>query len=192
MDKELVHAELRQAGATFHQLLDSATSEDLRRRSDGTRWTNEQLLYHMLFGYIVVRALLPLVRLFGHLPPGASRAWAGLLNACTRPFDVINYLGAVGGARVYNHRRMGAKLDRTLAALHRHLEAEADAAPARGMDFPARWDPFFKEGMTLEEVYRYPTQHFDFHRAQLTLGAQVTTGVDRASAQQPPTSSDAG
>ncbi|MER5184505.1 DinB family protein [Streptomyces sp. NPDC002896] len=126
----------------------------------------------MLFGYIVVLALLPLVRLFGRLPAGASRAWARLLNAATRPFDVINYLGAVGGARFCNHRRMGAKLDRTLAALHRHVDAEPDAKLARTMAFPTGWDPFFKDVMTLEEVYRYPTQHFDFHRAQLTLGAQ--------------------
>ncbi|MFF0793764.1 DinB family protein [Streptomyces spiralis] len=173
MDKEVIHAELRQAGATFHQLLDSATAEDLRRRSDGTRWTNEQLLYHMLFGYMVVRALLPMVRLFGRLPPSASRSWARLLNAATRPFDAINYLGAVGGARVYNHRRMGAKLDRTLAVLHRHLEAEPDAVLARTMGFPTRWDPFFKDVMTLEEVYRYPTRHFDFHRTQLTLAPQA-------------------
>ncbi|MDX3763542.1 DinB family protein [Streptomyces mirabilis] len=173
MDREIIHAELRQASATFHQLLESATAEDLRRRSKGTRWTNEQLLYHMLFGYIVVRALLPLVCLFGRLPPGASRAWARLLNTATRPFDVINYLGAVAGARVYNHRRMGAKLDRTLTALHRHLDAAPDAKLARTMGFPTRWDPFFKDVMTLEEVYRYPTQHFDFHRAQLTVGAQA-------------------
>ncbi|GGN89302.1 hypothetical protein GCM10011579_084030 [Streptomyces albiflavescens] len=173
MDRELIHAELRWASATFHQLLDSATAEDLRRRSDGTRWTNEQLLYHMLFGYMVVRALLPMVRLFGRLPPGASGAWARLLNAATRPFDVINYLGAVGGARVYNRRRMGAKLDRTLAALHRRLEAEPDAVLARTMGFPTRWDPFFRDVMTLEEVYLYPTQHFDFHRAQLTLAAKA-------------------
>ncbi|MFF3615385.1 DinB family protein [Streptomyces sp. NPDC002580] len=169
MDREVVRSELQQAGATFHELLDAADADDLRRRSSGTRWTNEQLLYHMLFGYIVVLALLPLVRLFGRLPPGASRAWARLLNASTRPFDVINYLGAVGGARLYNHRRMGAKFDRTLAALSRHLEAETEAALARRMHFPVRWDPFFKDAMTLEDVYRYPTQHFDFHRGQLTL-----------------------
>ncbi|MCX4594979.1 hypothetical protein OG585_44260 [Streptomyces sp. NBC_01340] len=84
------------------------------RRSDGTRWTNEQLLYHMLFGYIVVLALLPLVRLFGRLPPGVSRTWVRLLNASTGPFDVINYWGAAGGARVFGHRRMGAKFDRTI------------------------------------------------------------------------------
>lgn len=172
MSRELVHEELRQAGATFHQLLDSASSEDLRRRSEGTRWTNEQLLYHMLFGYLVVRALLPLVRLFGRLPLGVSGVWARLLDVSTRPFDVINYLGSVGGARIYSHRRMGAKFDRTLAALHRRLDAERDSELARRMCFPTRWDPFFKEVMTLEDVYRYPTRHFDFHRTQLTLGPQ--------------------
>ncbi|MBQ0850587.1 DinB family protein [Streptomyces sp. BH-SS-21] len=172
MDRELVHAELRQASATFHQLLESATAEDLHRQSEGTRWTNEQLLYHMVFGYMVVRALLPMVRLFGRLPPGASRAWARVLNAATRPFDVINYLGAVGGAKVYGHRHMGAKLDRTLAALHRRLDAEPEGRLARTMGFPRQWDPFFKDVMTLEDVYRFPTQHFDFHRAQLTVKAR--------------------
>ncbi|MHB9861885.1 DinB family protein [Streptomyces sp. YIM S03343] len=171
MDREVVHTELRHTSATFHRLLDSASADDLRRRSNGTRWTNEQLLYHMVFGYVVVLALLPLVRLFGRLPPGASRAWARLLDASTRLFDVINYWGAVAGARVYNHRRMGAKFDRTLAALSRRLDAEPDTRLARTMHFPVRWDPFFKEAMTLEDVYRYPTRHFDFHRAQLTLGA---------------------
>ncbi|MGW0207677.1 DinB family protein [Streptomyces sp. NPDC003233] len=172
MDRDVVHAELRQVGMTFQLLLESATAEDLRRRSKGTRWTNEQLLYHMLFGYMVVRALLPLVRMFGRLPLGVSGVWVGLLDVSTGPFDVINYLGAVGGARVYDHRRMGAKLDRTLAALHRRVDAESDRELARKMRFPTRWDPFFKDVMTLEEVYRYPTRHFDFHRAQLTLSAQ--------------------
>ena len=29
--------------------------------------------------------------------------------------------------------------------------------------------PFFNDYMTLEDVYRYPGQHFDFHQRQLTL-----------------------
>jgi DinB family protein len=172
MDRKAVHEELQQASVTLHQLVASATDEDLRRRSEGTRWTNEELLYHMVFGYMVVLALLPLVRLFGRLPRGGSRAWARLLDLSTRFFDVINYLGAVGGARVYNHRRVGAKLDRTVAALRRRLDAEREAELGREMYFPTRWDPFFKDVMTLADVYHYPTRHFDFHRAQLTLDRQ--------------------
>ncbi|WP_405669467.1 hypothetical protein [Streptomyces sp. NBC_00055] len=37
------------------------------------------------------------------------------------------------------------------------------------MRHPTRWDPLFRDVMTVADLYRYPTQHFDFHRAQLTL-----------------------
>jgi hypothetical protein len=170
-DRQAVHDELARVRTDFHQLLHGASSADLRRRSNGTRWTNEELLFHMLFGYLIVRALLPLVRLFAHLPRGAGKAYARLLAAATRPFDAVNYLGAVGGSRVFNHRRMAAKLDRTLDALERRLDRETPTSLAGGMHFPARWDPFFHGWMTLAELYRYPTRHYDFHRRQLTLDA---------------------
>ncbi len=40
------------------------------------------------------------------------------------------------------------------------------------MHFPPSWDPFFKDSMSLYDVYRYATQHFDFHQ-QLTLARRV-------------------
>ena len=64
---------------------------------------------------------------------------------------------------------MGAKLDRVIASLRRRLARESDDALRCGMHFPTRWDPFFKDYMTLEAVYWYPGQHFDFHAHQLTL-----------------------
>jgi hypothetical protein len=36
------------------------------------------------------------------------------------------------------------------------------------MHFPVGWDPYFKDVMTVADVYRYPTQHYDHHRRQLT------------------------
>ena len=86
-------------------------------------------------------------------------------------FDVINYYGSCAAALVYNHRRMGAKMDRVIAALQRKLAREPEGAFYRGMQFPTRWDPFFKDYMTLEDVYRYPGQHFDFHKHQLALNS---------------------
>jgi hypothetical protein len=169
MDKQTIHDEMERSRATFHQLLDSATTEDLRRASNGTRWTNQQLLFHMLFGYLIVRALLVLVRVFGRLPAGVSRAYARLLNAATAPFDLVNYLGSCGGARVFGTARMGAQCDRVIAALHRRLDAETDADLRRGMHYPTRWDPFFTDFMTLADIYHFPTQHFAFHQRQLTL-----------------------
>ena len=37
------------------------------------------------------------------------------------------------------------------------------------MPFPDRWHPFFSPLMTLNDVYAYPTLHFDFHAKQLSL-----------------------
>ena len=37
------------------------------------------------------------------------------------------------------------------------------------MPFPPSWDPYFSAFMTLEAIYRYPTLHYDHHRAQLTF-----------------------
>jgi hypothetical protein len=75
-DRQAVHDELDRVQADFRRLLARATPADLARRTSGTKWTNEQLLFHMLFGYMIVRALLPLVAAFSRLPGGASRAYA--------------------------------------------------------------------------------------------------------------------
>ena len=83
-----------------------AAAADLRRPSEGTRWTNRQLLFHMLFGYLIVRALLVLARVFSLLPDGASTAFAKLLDSAHRPFDLINYLGSCAGARIIPPSRM--------------------------------------------------------------------------------------
>jgi hypothetical protein len=138
VDRESLHESLDRVRDDFHELLDSATPEDLARPTDGTRWTNEQLLFHMLLGYLIIRSLLALVRLFGRLPRGASKGYAGLLNAATGPFDFVNYVGPVVAVHVLNAKRMGAVFDRTVAGLHRRLDAEADADLAQSMHYPTR------------------------------------------------------
>ncbi|WAZ26800.1 DinB family protein [Streptomyces cinnabarinus] len=170
MDRQAVYDGYERARQTFHRLLDAASESDLARPTRGTRWTNGQLLWHMLFGYLAVRALLVLARVFGRLPRGVSKVFARLLNAATAPFDLINYAGPVGAVKVITPRRMGAAFDRVISSLRRQLEAESEAGLARGMHYPVRWDPFFKDFMTLADIYGYPTEHFDFHHRQLTLG----------------------
>ena len=123
----------------------------------------------MVFGYMVVQRLLVLVRIFSRLPDPVSRVYANILDAATKPFHIINYYGSCAAALVYNRRRMGAKLDRVIASLQRKLARENDADFARGMHYPTHWDPFFEDYMTLEDVFRYPGRHFDFHARQLTL-----------------------
>jgi hypothetical protein len=144
---------------------------DLRRGSDGTHWTNEQLLFHMVFGFLIVRGLLVLVRWFGRLPAPVGHGFAALLDSARRPFHVVNYWGSVLGAQVFIHARMGGLIDRRITALQRSLAAESEEGLHHGMAFPTSWDPYFASHMALVDVYRYPTKHFDHHRRQLTLSA---------------------
>jgi hypothetical protein len=170
IDRAQIAADLERARLEFHRLLAEADRTDAwAKPTRGTRWNNEQLLFHMVFGYMVVLRLLSLVRVFGRLPDRVSRVYARALDNATTPFHAINYYGSCAAALVYNRRRMGAKLDRVIASLQRKLERESDGAFHRGMHFPPRWDPFFTGYMTLADVYRYPGRHFDFHARQLAL-----------------------
>jgi hypothetical protein len=170
-DRADLAADLEDARVEFHRLLGVAGPDDWGRPTVATRWTNEQLLFHMVFGYMVTYRLLILMTVFDRLPDAVSRRFARVLNAAATPFDVINYYGSSAAALVYNRRRMGAKMDRVVAALQRTLAQEGDATWWRGMHFPTRWDPFFNDYMTLADLYRFPGQHFDFHSRQLTLTA---------------------
>ena len=169
VDRRALAADLRACRADLHQLLATATRERLRARSNGTGWTNEQLLFHMVFGFLVVRRLLPLVRAISALPPWVGRAFSAVLDAGRVPFHWVNYAGSCGGALVFDHARMGWLCDRTIVALVSRLDREPEARLTRGMPFPTSWDPYFTDFMTLEDVYRYPVLHYVHHRAQLTL-----------------------
>jgi hypothetical protein len=169
VDRTAIARELDASRRQLHQLLAAASPAELRRGSAGTRWTNEQLLFHMVFGFLIVRRLVLLVRLFSRLPAPMGRGFAALLESARRPFHVVNYWGSVGGARVFNHARMGRLADRTIAALQRSLAREPEERLHRDMPFPTSWDPYFAPHMTLVDVYRYPNRHFEHHRRQLTL-----------------------
>lgn len=166
---QTIHDEMERARATIQTLIATASRADLRRRTQSTRWTNQQMLFHMVFGYMIELRLLPLVRFFGRLPDWCSRAFSGVLNAGTRPFHVINYLGSCGGAMVFHGPRLTRLCDRTIDALHRRLDNETDQTLVRVMYFPVDWDPYFRDTMSLLDVYHYGTQHFEHHVRQLTL-----------------------
>jgi hypothetical protein len=75
-----IAAEMERARVDFHHLLDNATSAELRASTNGTKWTNDQLLFHMLFGYLLVNNLLILVKAFTRLPRRVSKASPPLLT----------------------------------------------------------------------------------------------------------------
>ncbi|WP_427384502.1 DinB family protein [Janibacter sp. G56] len=168
-DRAVIVADLTKCRNDLHDLLATATPATLRARSNGTRWSNEQLLFHMVFGFLIVRRLLPLVRLMSALPPPVGRGFARVLETGRVPFHWVNYAGSCGGALVFNHTRMGWLCDRTIDHLVASLEQEPEHRLMRGMPFPTNWDPYFEPFMTLAEVYAYPVLHYAHHRGQLTL-----------------------
>jgi hypothetical protein len=163
---------MNRSARTFRQLVTDASPTELHRRSAGTRWNNQQLLFHMVFGYLLVLRLRPLVRLFARLPDPVSRAFAALLEACTRPFHVVNYLGSWSGGTALSPGQLVKLLEWTLARLHRRLDVEQESALQAGMHFPVGWDPYFTGVMTVADLYHFGTQHFDHHLKQLTLQQQ--------------------
>lgn len=169
VDRAPIVTDLEECRADLHLLLAGATPDRLRAKSAGTAWTNEQLLFHMVFGFLVVRRLLPLVRLVSALPTWVGRGFAAVLGAGTVPFHWVNYAGSCGGALVFDHTRMGRLCDHTIDHLVHRLAEEPEDRLTRSMPFPTRWDPYFQPRMTLADVYAYPVLHYRHHRAQLTL-----------------------
>jgi hypothetical protein len=169
IDRAAIAADLERVRSDFQHLIEMADDDEWIKPTKGTRWNNKELLFHMVFGYMVVQRLLLLLRLFDRLPESVSRGYARMLNAATPAFDVINYYGSRFAARIYNRKRMAAKLHRVINSLQRSLRRAPEDAFRRGMHYPKDWDPYFRDYMTLEDVYRYPGQHYDHHRRQLTL-----------------------
>ena len=105
MGRNEIVEEMERVQADFHQLAGTATPEGLHRRSRGTRWSNRQLLFHMVFGYVVVRHCYP-----WSTPSADSDTAVGSLppsNAGRRPFHLINYLGSCGGGQLLTTRARG-------------------------------------------------------------------------------------
>ncbi len=163
----LVRADLDATRASIRSLLDSFSKEDWRRQSLNPGWTNGEVMAHMVFGFVVVIALLPLTRLWGRLPKDYSRPFARMLDRFTGPFNRVNAFGARAQGRLFAPDRLAAVYDRAERWLLKKAASIGDAEWERGMYYPTRWDSNFSEFMTVEELFRYPVTHFNFHLGQI-------------------------
>jgi hypothetical protein len=164
-----VRADLQWVAADFERLLATAPPALLDAPSDGTRWTNRQLLWHMAFGQHIARVLLPVVGAFSRLPPGVSRRYAALLSAAERPYGWVNYAGAVAGTRVGGLAAARWWMRRDTEWLLRWGDAATEDRLASGMAVPVGWDPYFSPWMSRLDVLAWAPRHYRHHRAQLTL-----------------------
>jgi hypothetical protein len=165
--KATIRTKLESTRATFHTLLDSLSENDLRKKSRNPGWTNGEILAHMTFGFIILNALLPMARLWGRFPKGASKPFAWLLNTATAPFNWINALGARLQARIFTYGRIGELYDRVYWSLLKQIDSIRDDEWERGMYYPTKWDSNFSNFMTIEKLFHYPVIHFNFHISQI-------------------------
>jgi hypothetical protein len=162
-----LRGELESARIVFHCLVDSLSDEELLRTSRNPAWTNKQVIFHMALGFFLLPSLSLLGLLFGRLPPVFSRAFARLLNGLTRPFNIMNALGAYGGGRVVTRAALG-RIFGGVYGLSLWLAQHVPSADwTRGMYYPTDWDPLFSRFMTLEDVFRFPVRHFYAHVKQI-------------------------
>lgn len=165
--KDSIRAELETARSEFHAMLNSLSEEDWHRQSRNPAWTNGQLLFHITLGFGLIPVLLPIVKLFGRLPPVFSRKFAALLNWSTPFFNRINAIAPRIGARIYKLDALGRKYDKVHKAILKRLCSTKQKEWMLGMHPPVKWDPSrFDEFMRLEDFFRYPVRHFRHHKAQ--------------------------
>jgi len=165
-----IRDELEDTRRQFHAVLGSVSAADWDAPSRNPAWTNGQLIFHMLFAFMLIPSLFWLIRFWSRLPDRYSRAFARVLDLSTPLFNRVNALGPRGQAVIFGRRRAGSIYDRVHRSILRKVDSMEDDDWGRGMNYPRRWDPDFGDFMTFEHLFRYPTQHFQRHRAQLSGG----------------------
>lgn len=159
---------LRWIDEDFGRIVSTVRAPELGAATRGTLWTNCQLLFHMVLGQDIVLSTIPLFGAFSRLPPNASRAWSALLEACTGPYNWVNWAGAVAGARVMDTGSMERMMNRTTRMILRWYDRAGAEDLARGTSVPLSWDPCFTEWMDRRDVLEWAPKHYRHHRAQLT------------------------
>ena len=164
-----VRADLEWIANDYRSILTAARSDELDLLSNGTRWTNRQLLFHMLLGQLITRMVIAVMGAFSRLPAGASRAWASGMTAFTPLYNRLNWFGAVVGGRLFTVTRMGRTMDSVTAKILRFYGNAEPRDLRRGMTVPPSWDPYFSTWMDRAELMTWAPKHYRHHRSQLTL-----------------------
>ena len=145
---DAVRADLAWVAADFACLLGSAHVDELDAPSVGTRWTNRQLLFHMLLGQRITRMVIVIMGGFSRLPPGASKGFSRVLAAATRPYNELNWFGGVLGGRINSVASMRRQMDRVTRTILNWYDHADPQALHRGMTVPRPGTPTSRRGWT--------------------------------------------
>jgi hypothetical protein len=164
-----LRSDLAAARQEFCDMVAATAGQSWAKPSHNPCWTNGQLLFHVLIGFILVMPLAGILVFFGHLPAVCSRIFAAILNFSTPLFNRINAVGPRAGARLLGQEGLITKFDQVHGAILERLEHVRPSDWALAMHYPTRWDARFKTPMRLEDLFRYPVDHLRHHRGQLRV-----------------------
>jgi hypothetical protein len=123
----------------------------------------------MWFRQRITRAVIVLMGVTSRPPWRLDVAFARALTAVTAPYNWVNYVGAVGGARTAGLRRAQRWMSADTDWLMRWATRASERDVNRGMAVPAAWDPYFAPWMSRADVLAWAPKHYLHHRGQLTL-----------------------
>jgi DinB superfamily len=147
-DKAAIRAELEATRTAFHQLLDSLSDADWKRRSRNPAWSVRQIMYHIAW----VAALAP---------GGVESAKKGKgFNPPSFLVNPLNVLATRVGARGKTRAGIGRKYDEAHAKMLASLDAVHDDDWQKGVTN-------FGEYATVEQTFRSVKAHFDEHAAEV-------------------------
>jgi hypothetical protein len=164
-----VRADLESIAREYRAILKDALPEELDLPTNGTAWTNRQLLFHMLLGQRITRMVIVVIGVFSRLPAGASRGWAAGMAAVTPLYNRLNFAGGVVGGRLFTEARMVRQMEAVTAKILHYYDHASPDQMARGMSIPPSWDPYFSSWMDRAELMKWAPMHYQHHRRQLTL-----------------------
>lgn len=162
-----LRSDLEAARGEFHAMVASISEREWTGPSQNPGWTNGQIVFHILLGFILVVPLAWLLVFFGRLPALCSRIFAGALNLSTPLFNRINAMGPRAGARLLGRAGIITEFDQVHGAILGRLDRARPSNWAAAMSYPTRWDPRFQKRMDLAALLRYPVDHLRHHRDQL-------------------------
>ena len=146
--REEFRKKMEDTKVSFHQLLDSLSEADFKKKSGNASWSNGQLMWHTAWGV-------------GFVPQGVERARKGKNLNLPRPvFNALNPWITRWGSRGITPESVAKSYDENHAKAIALLETVKDDEWAKGVKITGDYQ-------TIEYFFSIPAEHFAEHKADI-------------------------
>ncbi len=149
--RDAIRAELKTTRAAYHELLNSLSPEDWKKKSGNPTWSVGQLMWHIAWGDNFAPRVVA----------DCKRGWG--LNPPQFITNTVNMLITRWGAGRATPQSVAERYD----AAHTAILAALDEVKEDEWDRGAK---IFGEFFTVESVLRSPVSHFKEHEADILKG----------------------